>query len=144
MDTSSDYDAVCAWLAEWPDGCTITHLGNKFRGARPKNNITKWLQKCDKLTVFDYEGIANGAVRLTTCPQPSVAMEDTMPDTWTTAFLNVIPPRNPPYALIEETPTQTLVFVRAWIQLRKEQLLALLQDVEKALDERGWSESEQP
>ena len=143
MATGSDYDEVCAWLGDWPDGCTIRHLSEHFHGYRPKKGLTKWLKNCEQLAVFEYEGIEDGAVRFKNCQQPTVASGEATTESWSEAFLKVTPSANPPYAEIQETPTPILEAVLAFLLLRKEHLVELQSLVETALDERGWDESDQ-
>jgi len=143
MATGSDYDEVCAWLGDWPDGCTITHLSQHFQGYRPKKGLTKWLKKCEHLAVFEYEGIQDGAVRLNNCEQQTVASGEATTESWSEAFLKDTPCPNPPYVKIQETPTTILEAVRACLLLRKKRLVELQSLVEAALDERGWDESDE-
>jgi hypothetical protein len=44
------------------EGCTIQHIGQNYKGTRPKKGLTKWLKQIEWLDHFNHEGL--DAVRI--------------------------------------------------------------------------------
>ena len=150
MDATSDYADVYNWLRDWPDGCSIPHLATHFSGYRPKNHLTKWLAKCPHLTVFPFQGVAEGAVRINSNPTCSTALAtiESMPHTppeeqpWHQRFLARTSFDIPDYSQVEATSTNTLERIRESILEQSCALTQLKERVEAALEDRGWQEGE--
>ena len=142
MTSGSEYEEVYTWLGDWPEGCSISHLASHFNGARPKKNLTKWLKRSQHLTVFNYDGVEDAAVRRNLNAAEDAPRSSSARELWHERFLTDFSFQIPTYDVLAATPTTTLEAVRSAILQHAGALTEMQRRIEEALDDRGWDDSE--